>query len=128
MGGVVAVQVALQRLDLVRRLVLAATSGGIDLAPFGVADWRRPTARASRPRPPGSWRLASISPTALGPSKLRPCSSRPRADAISPPSVGAHLATLLPDATLVVVPGGDRAFARDRADEVAPHIERHLDR
>ena len=48
------------------------------------------------------------------------------ADAISPVTVGERLARLLPDASLVVVRGGDHMFARDRADEVAPHIERHL--
>src|SRR5262249_53057920 len=40
MGGVVALQVALARPDLVRRLVLVATSGGVDLSRFDVEDWR----------------------------------------------------------------------------------------
>src|SRR5215475_6124112 len=40
MGGVVALHVALERPDLVRRLVLVATSGGLDLKRFGAADWR----------------------------------------------------------------------------------------
>ena len=40
MGGFIAARLALAHPAKVRRLVLAATSGGIDLSPFGVADWR----------------------------------------------------------------------------------------
>lgn len=38
MGGIFAVQAALQKSEQVRALVLVATSGGIDLSPFQVAD------------------------------------------------------------------------------------------
>ena len=128
MGGVVAVQVALRRPELVRRLVLTATSGGIDLAPFGVEDWR-PTYRRAHPSA-ATWitearidlgaRLGTVAaPTLLIWSD---------ADPISPLAVGEHLSTLLPHARLVVVSGGDHMFARDRADEVAPHILAHLGR
>ena len=126
MGGVVAVQVALQRPDLVRRLVLTATSGGIDLAPFGVQDWRSEYRRAYPSAAPWvtdsrvdlSDRLAAVAaPTLLIWSD---------ADPISPLAVGEHLATLLPRARLVVVPRGDHMFARDLAAEVAPHIAAHL--
>ena len=48
------------------------------------------------------------------------------ADPISPLGVGQRLAQLLPRAELVVIPGVDHMFARDHADVVAPHIERHL--
>ena len=40
MGGVVAVMVALARPARVRRLVLTATSAGIDITPFSPEDWR----------------------------------------------------------------------------------------
>ncbi|KAF5308452.1 hypothetical protein FQR65_LT18137 [Abscondita terminalis] len=40
MGGIFAVQAALQKPEWVKGLVLVATSGGINLAPFHVADWR----------------------------------------------------------------------------------------
>ena len=40
MGGIFAVQAALQKTNQVKALVLVATSGGIDLTPFNVADWR----------------------------------------------------------------------------------------
>lgn len=41
MGGIFAVQAALQQPEQVRALVLVATSGGIDLSAFEVADWRK---------------------------------------------------------------------------------------
>ena len=40
MDGIFAVQAALQKPELVQALVLVATSGGIDLSFFQVADWR----------------------------------------------------------------------------------------
>jgi len=40
MGGVIAVQLALQRPDLIRWLVLATTSSGISMAEHGAEDWR----------------------------------------------------------------------------------------
>ena len=48
------------------------------------------------------------------------------ADPISPTAVGRHLAAVLPRAELVIVPRGDHALAHDRADEIAPLIERHV--
>ena len=40
MGGIFAVQAALQKPKQVKALVLVATSGGIDLSSYNVADWR----------------------------------------------------------------------------------------
>lgn len=127
MGGVVALRVALERPDRVRRLVLAATSGGVDAARLGVADWRPdytrqfPSARRFivEQRPDLTGRLGEI-----GASVLLICGD---ADPISPPAVGHRLATLLPDARLVIVRGGDHGLARDRAEDVTPHVVAHLE-
>lgn len=126
MGGVVAMMASLARPGLVRRLVLTATSAGIDITPFSPEDWR-PEYTAEFPaaapwilteRPNLSARLPSVTaPTLL---------LRSDADPISPLGVGQRLAQLLPRAELVVIPGVDHMFARDHADVVAPHIERHL--
>jgi poly(3-hydroxyoctanoate) depolymerase len=126
MGGVVALQIALERPELVRRLVLVATSGGLDLKRFGAGDWRenyvRRFPRARRfivdQRPDLTGHLAGM----LAPTLL----VWGDADPISPPAVGRHLAGVLPRAELVVIPGGDHALGRDRAAEVAPHVLRHL--
>lgn len=126
MGGVVAIRVALERPDLVRRLVLIASSGGIDVGALGASDWRPnyvrefPAARRwiVEQRPDLTDRLTGVRAPALliwG-----------DADPISPLTVGRRLATLLPEARLVVVPGGDHALARDRPAEVAPHVISHL--
>ena len=40
MGGIFAVQAALQKSEQVEALVLVATSGGIDLSSFNLANWR----------------------------------------------------------------------------------------
>ena len=40
MGGIFAVQTALQHPQKIKAVVLVATSGGVDLSPFHVADWR----------------------------------------------------------------------------------------
>jgi pimeloyl-ACP methyl ester carboxylesterase len=126
MGGLVALLAALVRPELVRRLVLTATSGGLNLTPFGVEDWRPEYVREFPTAAP--WirqvhvdltdRLATVGhPTLL---------LWGDADPISPVAVGERLNRLLPRARLVVIPGGDHAFARDRAPDVAPEVARHL--
>jgi pimeloyl-ACP methyl ester carboxylesterase len=126
MGGVVAAMVALARPNRIRRIVLTATSAGIDIAPFAQEDWR-PEYAAEYPgvaswimteRPDLSARLPAVTaPTLLVWSD---------ADPISPLGVGQRLAALLPRSELVVVPRVDHMFARDRPDLVAPPILRHL--
>jgi pimeloyl-ACP methyl ester carboxylesterase len=48
------------------------------------------------------------------------------ADPISPVAVGEKLASKLPHAELIVIAGGTHDLVRERADEIAPHIEAHL--
>jgi poly(3-hydroxyoctanoate) depolymerase len=126
MGGVVAVRAALDRPDRVRRLVLAATSGGVDLAPFNVEDWR-PAYREAYPSAP-AWLLeyrADLSariPEIRTPTLLLWGDSDP----ISPVGIGEYLGSLLPRSKLVVIPGGSHTFAEDQPAEVAPHIAAHL--
>ena len=126
MGGVVAMTVALAHPERVRRIVLTATSAGIDITPFEPEDWRSEYAQefpdaASwilTERPNLSARLSSVTaPTLLVWSD---------ADPISPLGVGQRLAGLLPCAELVVLPVTGHMFARDQADLVAPHVLRHL--
>ena len=127
MGGVVAMLVTLARPERVRRLVLAATSAGIDITPFSPEDWRpeyalefpgaAPWIRTERRD------LSARLPSVTAPTLLLWSD----ADPISPLGVGWRLAEVLPHAELVVVPVAGHMFARDRADLVAPHVLRHLD-
>lgn len=125
MGGVVAARLALARTDRVRRLVLVATSAGVDMAGLGAADWR-PGYRAAFPRA-AAW-ILEADPGALPVERI----TAPTlliwgdADPISPVAVGRHLAERIPDATLHVVAGGDHDLAVRHADAVARLVARHL--
>ena len=126
MGGGIAARLAIEQPRKVRRLVLTATSAGIDMAGLGASDWREDY-RKSFPRAmrwitePGAAALLPVekieAPTLLlwGDS-----------DPISPVAVGRHLEARLPQARLHVIAGGDHDLARTHAAEVAPLIARHL--
>lgn len=127
LGGVVAISLALARPDRLRRLVLTATSGGIDVASLGAGEWREDYRReypdAARwicdELPDHTEALARITaPTLLIWSDDDP---------ISPVAVGERLAKLLARSELRVISGaGGHGFARDRADAVAAMIAAHL--
>src|SRR2546425_6029961 len=59
MGGVVALRVVLEHPELVRRLVLIATSGGVDMRSLDAGDWRGGYAR---PVPPARPRITGQHP------------------------------------------------------------------
>ena len=126
MGGVIAARLALDRPDLVRRLVLVVTSGGVNMAGFGAADWR-PDYRKSIPRAV-EWITAARSSPELPVEKI----AAPTlliwgdADAISPVAVGRHLENRMPNARLHVMPGGDHDLAKTHAEQTASLIEKHL--
>jgi len=48
-------------------------------------------------------------------------------DPLSPAPVGRHLASLLPQARLIELDDDNHMFARDRAAEIAPLIQAHLE-
>jgi pimeloyl-ACP methyl ester carboxylesterase len=126
MGGVVAVRAALEKPDLVRHLVLSVTSGGIDVASLGAQDWR-PEFRERNPGLPG-WFVDEREDLT---ERLREISIPVLllwgdADPISPVAVGRRLAEQFPCAELVVVEGGTHDLVWERAEEVVPHIDRHL--
>ncbi len=126
MGGVLAVRLAIEHPSRVDRLVLAATSGGLDLRATGAVDWR-PEYLASRPEVP-RWfvddrtDLTSRLPDVRAPTLLL----WSEADPVSPLAVARLLEERIPGASLTVIPGGTHEFARERADEVAAAVRSHL--
>jgi pimeloyl-ACP methyl ester carboxylesterase len=126
MGGIFAARLAVEQPDRVERLVLVATSGGVDVRRLGAAEWRHEY-RASLPDVP-DWfmddrtdltdRLSAIrAPTLLLWSD---------SDPISPPAIGHFLAERIVGARIATVAGGTHAFANERPDEVASIIRAHL--
>jgi pimeloyl-ACP methyl ester carboxylesterase len=126
MGGVIAIRAALARPDLVRHLVLAVTSGGIDVTSLGAIDWR-PMFRARFPGLPRWFDDASDDLTdRLGELSLPVLLLFGDADPISPVAVGERLAALMPRAELVVVSGGTHDLVSERAEDIVPCIDKHL--
>jgi pimeloyl-ACP methyl ester carboxylesterase len=126
MGGVIAARLALERPHSVRRLVLVVTSGGVDMAGLGAADWRADY-RRSFPHA-AEWITAASSSPGLPVEKI----AAPTlliwgdADAISPVTVGRHLKSRLSNAQLHIVPGGDHDLAQKQPELVASLIDKHL--
>jgi poly(3-hydroxyoctanoate) depolymerase len=126
MGGVIAMRAALEKPELVRHLVLAVTSGGLDVASLGAEDWR-PMFQDLYPRAP-RW-FVDVGDDLT--HRLKDLSSPVLllwgdADPLSPVAVGRRLAELLPRAELVVIEGGTHDLIAERAADVIPLIDRHL--
>jgi pimeloyl-ACP methyl ester carboxylesterase len=126
LGGIVAIRLALRHPAKVGRLVLAATSGGLDATETAPVDWRAEY-RATYPH-------AAAWVTAAGPDHTQAIAgvTAPTLllwgdrDPISPPAVGRRLAELLPHATLRVLATDDHGFPRTHPHLVAPLIAGYL--
>ena len=126
MGGVIAVRAALARPQHVRGLILAATSGGVDVGALGGTDWR-PAFRASNPNTP-PWFVddhEDLSPR-FADVRAPVLLLWGDADPISPVAVGERLARLFVSAELVVVKGGTHDLVSERSGEILPYIVRFM--
>ncbi len=127
MGGLIAMRLAIGHPQLVRRIVLVATSGGVDLSRFDLEDWRA----EYRAEYPSALPFVTDATTPDLSEELRKVQAPvlllwAKGDAISPPAVGEYLATKLCDAQLHVLEYDDHMFARDHASAVAPVVAAHL--
>lgn len=126
MGGIIAIRLALSLPNMVKSLVLTATSGGVPIADLGGADWR-PNYFAAFPNA-ATWIADPVSDL----SKQIPSIQTPAlllwgdADPISPVTVGKQLLSLLPNSRLCVIPGADHDLAQTHAAAVSAEIKRHL--
>jgi pimeloyl-ACP methyl ester carboxylesterase len=126
MGGVVAIGLALRHAEKVRRLVLVATSGGVDAAGLGATDWRQDYRTAYPLAAPWVWQERPDYGDAITGVSAPTLLLWGDADPISPVSIGQRLAELLPNSVLHVLSAGSHSLAREYPDEVARLIADHL--
>jgi pimeloyl-ACP methyl ester carboxylesterase len=126
MGGVVAIGLALTQPHKVRRLVLIATSGGLDVDSHAAEDWRTdyhhefPAAAGWVTDQPNDYtdQLHHIT--------IPTCLIWGNADPISPPTIARILADAIPSSVLHIIPGATHMLAREHPDTVAAIITAHL--
>lgn len=119
MGGVAAIAAALRRPERVERLVLTATSGGLDLRACPGQDWRPDYYRRFPKAAPWIAQQRFDFSGRLPMIRVKTLLIWSDADPISPLPVGERLSQLLPNARLRVVSGGAHAFVQERPEEVA---------
>ncbi len=128
MGGVVALQAALRRPELITHLVLTVTSGGVAMAGLNVADWRPDFYAANPDAPRWLGDYAGDLSTQLSAIRIPVLLLWGDADPISPVAFGQRLHGLLPKSRLQVIAGGGHDLAYRFADLIASMIEEHLGR
>ena len=125
MGGIFAVQAALKKPEQVLALVLVATSGGIDLSPFQVADWREDY-QQSFTVPDWFVQHQSDLTSSLERIQCPVLLIWGDADPISPVAVGQALHRQIPHAELHIVSQGQHDLAYVHAAHVAQLIQNFL--
>lgn len=126
MGGIFAVAAALQKPQLVKGLVLIATSGGINLERFNVQDWREAYRQAFFKYPDWFVTTNANYEEFLSDIKVETLLIWGDQDPVSPVEVGTYLNQKFENSTLYVVKNGDHQLAEKHADEVAVQIETYL--
>jgi len=128
MGGVLALRFVLAHPERVRKLVLLATSGGIDVAALGGLDWRD-TFRQVQPAAPTWFSDDRTDVTAqLGNIHQHTLLVFGDDDLIAPVVVGKFLAERLPHAHLEILPKATHDLEGEYPDLIASLIEAHLRR
>jgi pimeloyl-ACP methyl ester carboxylesterase len=128
MGGVLALRIALEHPERIRKLVLLATSGGVNVEALGGIDWRS-TFRRVQPNAP-SWFVEDRSDVTPQLARI----TQPTllvygdADLIAPPSVGHLLQKNLPNARIEIIADATHELEIDHPDLIASFIEAHLRR
>jgi poly(3-hydroxyoctanoate) depolymerase len=128
MGGVLALRIALEQPARIRKLVLLATSGGVNVEARGGIDWRD-TFRRAQPNAP-TWFVedrTDVTPE-LGRIPHPTLLIYGDADLIAPPSVGHFLQKSLPNARIEIIADATHDLEIDHPDLIASFIEAHLRR
>ncbi|BBQ47859.1 alpha/beta fold hydrolase [Acinetobacter pittii] len=126
MGGIFAVAAALQKPQLVKGLVLIATSGGINLKRFNVQDWREAYRQTFLKYP--DWFITTNAnyEEFLSDINVEILLIWGDQDPVSPVEVGTYLNQIFKNSRLHIVKGGDHQLAEKHADEVATQIKDYL--
>ncbi|WP_234856308.1 alpha/beta fold hydrolase [Acinetobacter junii] len=126
MGGIFAIAATLQKTDLIKGLVLIATSGGINLDSFQVQDWRQFYKQEYIEYP--DWFVTTkVDYEAFLPNiNVETLLIWGDQDPISPIQVGQYLNQIFKKSKLYIVNGGDHQLAEKCADEVAIQINAYL--
>ncbi len=126
MGGIFAVAAALQKTQLVKGLVLIATSGGINLERFNVQDWRE-AYRQTFLKYPDWFITTNVNyEEFLSDINIETLLIWGDNDPVSPVQVGQYLNQKFENSMLYVVKNGDHQLAEEHADEVATQIKDYL--
>lgn len=126
MGGIFAVAAALQKPQLVKGLVLIATSGGIDLSAFNIQDWREAYRQAFLKYPDWFVTTNINYEEFLSDISVETLLIWGDQDPVSPVQVGQYLNQKFEKSRLYVMKGGDHQLAEKHANEVAVQIENYL--
>ncbi|MFV5343373.1 alpha/beta fold hydrolase [Acinetobacter oleivorans] len=126
MGGIFAVAAALQKPQLVKGLVLIATSGGINLERFNVQDWREAYRQAFLKYPDWFVTTNANYEEFLSDINIETLLIWGDNDPVSPVQVGQYLNQKFENSTLYIVKGGDHQLAEKHANEASVQIENYL--
>lgn len=122
MGGIFAAQAALQKPELVRALVLVATSGGVDLSPFDVFDWRNAYQKAFSV-PDWFVQHREYLDDELEKIECPVLLIWGDSDPISPVKVGQYLQSKLKNSELKIVPDGQHDLAKVHAHQLVEWLD-----
>jgi pimeloyl-ACP methyl ester carboxylesterase len=126
MGGVLALGFALDHPERVRKLILVATSGGVDVTALGGLDWRE-TFQSLHPEAP-AWFVDDRSDVTarLGDIHQPTLLVFGEDDLIAPVSVGRFLRHHLPHASLEILERATHDLEGEYPDLLASLVEAHL--
>jgi len=127
-GSALALRLALEHAERIRRLVLVTPCGGVNALGFGALDWRD-SFRERRPDAP-NWFLDDHSDfndrlTEISAPTLIVMGGR---DLLAPASIGHFLRERLPSAKLEIIPEASHDLAEEHPAFLASMIEAHLRR
>ena len=128
MGSALALRLALEHPERIRRLVLVTPCGGVNAPRFGALDWRD-AFRERRPDAP-TWFLEDDKDFSarLGEVRAPTLVVVGESDLIAPKAIGDHLLSHLPNAKLEVVPKATHDLEEEDPAFLASLIEAHLRR